>query len=43
MPIDTDPQQQEAALPQALLVRSFLRYAACDVCERTAIWAILVN
>jgi hypothetical protein len=26
--IDTDPQQQEAASPQALVVRSFLRYAA---------------
>ena len=26
--IDTDPQQQEAAPPQVLVVRSFLRYAA---------------
>jgi hypothetical protein len=26
--IDTDPQQQEAASPQMLVVRSFLRYAA---------------
>jgi hypothetical protein len=26
--IDTDPQQQEAASPLMLVVRSFLRYAA---------------
>jgi hypothetical protein len=25
--IDADPQQQEAAAPQVLVVRSFLRYA----------------
>jgi hypothetical protein len=28
MSIDADPQQQEAASPQVLVVRSFLRYAA---------------
>jgi len=28
LPIDTDPQQQEAASPQVLVVRSFSRYAA---------------
>jgi hypothetical protein len=28
MSIDTDPQQQEAASPQVLVVRSFLRYSA---------------
>ena len=27
MSIDTDPQQQEAAAPRVLVVRSFLRYA----------------
>jgi len=26
--IDTDPQQQEAASPHVLVVRSFLRYTA---------------
>jgi hypothetical protein len=30
MSIDTDPQQQEAAPPQVLVVRSFLRYASCS-------------
>jgi hypothetical protein len=30
MSIDADPQQQEAASPQVLVVRSFLRYAACS-------------
>ena len=28
MPIDTDPQQQEAASPRTLVVRSSSRYAA---------------
>jgi hypothetical protein len=28
MSIDTDPQQQEAALPQGVVVRSFSRYVA---------------
>jgi hypothetical protein len=28
MSIDTDPQQQEAASPLVLVVRSFLRYMA---------------
>jgi len=28
MSIDADPQQQEAAPPQVLVVRSFLRYAS---------------
>jgi hypothetical protein len=28
LPIDTDPQQQEAASPLMLVVRSFLRYTA---------------
>jgi hypothetical protein len=28
MSIDTDPQQQVAASPQVLVVRSFLRYLA---------------
>jgi hypothetical protein len=32
--IDTDPQQQEAALPQVLVVRSFLRDAALDLAKR---------
>jgi hypothetical protein len=26
--IDTDPQQQEAAPPQMLVIRSFLRYVS---------------
>jgi hypothetical protein len=30
MSIDADPQQQEAASPQVLVVRSFLRYTAHD-------------
>jgi hypothetical protein len=29
--IDTDPQQQDAASPQVLVVRSFLRYTAGPV------------
>ena len=29
--IDTDPQQQEAASPQVLVVRSFSRYAAASM------------
>jgi hypothetical protein len=30
MPIDTDPQQQEAASPQFVVVRSSSRYTAQD-------------
>jgi hypothetical protein len=35
MSIDTDPQQQEAASPRVLVVRSFLRYAA-----RRRVWVL---
>lgn len=31
MSIDTDPQQQKAASPQVLVVRSFLRYTCRTV------------
>jgi hypothetical protein len=30
LPIDTDPQQQKAASPQVLVVRSFLHCAASN-------------
>lgn len=42
LPIDTDPQQQEAASPQVLVVRSFLRYASYKgLSVMKLIWAVI--